>query len=180
MNYHCSRSGMEPVSRPENLIPLGSFPLRSSRSVPSSLNSEALAIQDSFREVIQSAGLPHAPLQDAVRSSPCAPLILKTGVLFPEVILSNFLTGAVLTPYFCTWGPSDLMELQRNMALSPDSKQLPVPLSVSTISRKLFSIRYEDRRTRRKSLEICRRLSLRFQKRSDVSQLRFLTHTTPL
>ena len=45
---------------------------------------EALAIQDSFREVIR------------VRSSPCAPLILKTGVYFPKSFW-NFLTGAVLT-----------------------------------------------------------------------------------
>jgi hypothetical protein len=52
---------------------------------------------------------------------------------------------------FCTWGPSDLMELQRNLSYHGLENPFPFPLFYYDIQ-KIFSIVYEDRRSRR-SLE---------------------------
>ncbi len=64
---------------------------------------------------------------------------------------SDFLGWCGADPSFCTWGPSDLMELQRNLAYH----QLPIRFRSRfciMISRKFSASVYEDRRTRR-SLE---------------------------
>lgn len=49
---------------------------------------------------------------------------------------------------FCTWGPGDLMELQRNFAWHHMENPFPFPLFYYDIQ-KIFSIVYEDRKTRR-------------------------------
>ncbi len=69
---------------------------------------------------------------------------------FPEVI-HDFLEWCGEDAHFCSWGPSDLMELQRNMAYH----QLPIPFPFPFLYydiQKIFSIVYEDRKSRR-SLE---------------------------
>ncbi len=73
---------------------------------------------------------------------------LERGRPFPEV-MGAFLEWCGEEPYiFCTWGTLDLTELQRNMKfynMTPLSDK-PIPyLDVQ----KLFSIAYEDRKTRR-------------------------------
>lgn len=66
-------------------------------------------------------------------------------------VASRFLEWCGSDVMFCTWGPLDLTELQRNMAFyhMPPLTDRPLPfLDVQ----KLFSIAYEDRKSRR-SLE---------------------------
>lgn len=70
--------------------------------------------------------------------------------LFSEVI-QDFLNWCGEDPVFCTWGPADLTELQRNMSYHDISHKFPFPFLYYDIQ-KIFSIVYEDRKTRR-SLE---------------------------
>lgn len=69
---------------------------------------------------------------------------------FPEII-KDFFSWCGENPSFCTWGPADLTELQRNMAYYSISSPFPFPLLYFDIQ-KIFSIVYEDRKSRR-SLE---------------------------
>ena len=66
---------------------------------------------------------------------------------FPDVI-RDFLAWCGDTPCFCTWGSTDLLELQRNMDWYGIVSPLPFPLIYYDIQ-KIFSIVYEDRKTRR-------------------------------
>lgn len=68
---------------------------------------------------------------------------------FPEII-PEFLSWCQ-DALFCTWGPADLTELQRNLAYYHIKSPFPFPLIYFDIQ-KIFSIVYEDRKTRR-SLE---------------------------
>lgn len=69
---------------------------------------------------------------------------------FPEII-RDFMEWCGKDPKFCTWGPGDLTELQRNLAYYHIPSSFPFPLLYFDIQ-KIFSIVYEDRKTRR-SLE---------------------------
>jgi hypothetical protein len=51
-------------------------------------------------------------------------------------------------PIFCTWGPLDLMELQRNLRYFGMKSLSTVPLKYYDVQ-KLFSIAFEDRKSRR-------------------------------
>lgn len=72
---------------------------------------------------------------------------------FPEVF-SDFLIWCGEDPVFCTWGPGDLAELQRNVAWHikkqhlPESWPFPFPFFFRDIQ-KIFSYVYEDHRQRR-------------------------------
>lgn len=69
---------------------------------------------------------------------------------FPEII-HDFMEWCGKDAKFCTWGPADLTELQRNLAYYHIPSPFPFPLIYYDIQ-KVFSIIYEDRKTRR-SLE---------------------------
>lgn len=69
---------------------------------------------------------------------------------FPEII-PDFFAWCGSDPHFCTWGPADLTELQRNLSYHKIPSPLPFPLMYYDIQ-KIFSIVYEDRKSRR-SLE---------------------------
>ncbi len=69
---------------------------------------------------------------------------------FPAVA-RKFFSWCGEEPSFCTWGPADLTELQRNMAYYGMRLPFPFPFFYYDIQ-KIFSIVYEDRKTRR-SLE---------------------------
>lgn len=110
---------------------------------------ENLQYVDSFREIVQPVVYRtlHFKTQEIVA---LRQIDLQNARNFPEVI-SDFLTWCGDDQEFCTWGPSDLMELQRNLAYH----QLPIPFPFPFLYydiQKIFSIVYEDRRTRR-SLE---------------------------
>jgi len=79
---------------------------------------------------------------------------------FPEVAADFFSwcrdcgeSGAeeACKPEFCTWGPADLTELQRNLSYYNIKSPFAFPLMYFDIQ-KIFSIVYEDRKSRR-SLE---------------------------
>lgn len=75
---------------------------------------------------------------------------LKQSRKFPEVI-RDFFAWCGEDFVLCTWGPSDLPELQRNMDFYGIANLLPKPLFYYDVQ-KLFSLLYEDGKARR-SLE---------------------------
>lgn len=75
---------------------------------------------------------------------------LEKGRPFKEVI-EEFLKWCGEDPVFCTWGPLDLLELQRNMKYYGMPLLSDCPIRYYDIQ-KLFSIAYEDKKSRR-SLE---------------------------
>ena len=74
----------------------------------------------------------------------------KKARTFSEVA-ADFLAWCGNDPVFCTWGPADLTEFQRNLAYYKLHSPFPFPLIYYDIQ-KIFSIVYEDRKSRR-SLE---------------------------
>ena len=75
---------------------------------------------------------------------------LQKGRPFPEV-MQEFLDWCGEDYIFCTWGPLDLFELQRNMKYYHMDPLASAPIRFLDVQ-KLFSIAYEDRKSRR-SLE---------------------------
>lgn len=76
--------------------------------------------------------------------------MLKGARTFPEVF-KDFLAWCGESVHFCTWGSLDLYELQRNLCYHGLENPFRAPLMYFDIQ-KIFSILYEDRKTRR-SLE---------------------------
>lgn len=72
---------------------------------------------------------------------------LKKGKPFQEV-MKKFLEWCGDDVIYCTWGPLDLLELQRNMAYYDMELLTDRPLRYYDIQ-KLFSIVYEDKKSRR-------------------------------
>lgn len=72
---------------------------------------------------------------------------LSKGRPFPEVI-REFAAWCGKDFMFCTWGMMDLTELQRNMKYYNTKDFLGYPVKYYDVQ-KLFSIAYEDRKTRR-------------------------------
>lgn len=112
------------------------------------LNKE-LQIIDQFHEVIRPVVYRtlHFRTKQIVHLTPAE---LNTAREFPTVI-SDFFAWCGEDPLFCIWGSCDLTELQRNL----NFHQLPSPFAFPLIYydiQKIFSIVYEDRKTRR-SLE---------------------------
>ncbi len=72
---------------------------------------------------------------------------------FPEVAEDFFAwcRNSADPPVYCSWGPADLTELQRNLAYHQMNSPFPFPLLYYDLQ-KIFSIVYEDRKSRR-SLE---------------------------
>lgn len=75
---------------------------------------------------------------------------LETGRPFPEVA-REFFDWCGEDSMFCTWGPLDLTELQKNMKFYQMPPLCEKPIAFYDVQ-KLFSIAYEDRKSRR-SLE---------------------------
>ena len=75
---------------------------------------------------------------------------LADGTPFPEAA-EEFLQWCGPEYYFFTWGNQDVMELQRNLKYYGRLSLIPGPVTYYDVQ-KLFSIRYEDRKSRR-SLE---------------------------
>jgi len=76
--------------------------------------------------------------------------MLKNARTFPDVF-RDFLIWCGNTAHFCTWGSQDLYELQRNLCYHRLENPFCTPLKFFDIQ-KIFSILYEDKKTRR-SLE---------------------------
>ncbi len=72
---------------------------------------------------------------------------LQKGRPFPEV-MQEFLEWCGTDFVFCTWGPLDLFELQRNMKYYEMEPLSDVPIRFLDVQ-KLFSIAFEDKKVRR-------------------------------
>lgn len=72
---------------------------------------------------------------------------LQKGRPFPEV-MQEFLKWCGTDFVFCTWGPLDLFELQRNMKYYEMEPLSDVPIRFLDVQ-KLFSIAFEDKKVRR-------------------------------
>lgn len=72
---------------------------------------------------------------------------LENGRLFPDV-MKDFIKWCGEDYIFCTWGTLDLSELQKNMAFYEMEPLTLKPLKYFDIQ-KLFSIAYEDKKSRR-------------------------------
>ncbi|MCR5032891.1 MAG: exonuclease domain-containing protein [Lachnospiraceae bacterium] len=71
---------------------------------------------------------------------------LEKGSPFPEVC-EKFLNWCGEDPIFCTWGPTDLTQLQKNMDYYHLKPLTDKPLAFLDVQ-KLFSIAYQDKKTR--------------------------------
>ena len=63
-------------------------------------------------------------------------------------VIQHFLRWAGTAAHFCTWGSLDLFELQRNILYHGFENPFPKPLYFYDLQ-KIFSIAYEDRKSRR-------------------------------
>lgn len=72
---------------------------------------------------------------------------LEKGRKFPDV-MKEFLSWCGEDYIFCTWGPLDLLELQRNIHFYGMNPISDGPLAFLDVQ-KLFSIAYEDKKSRR-------------------------------
>lgn len=110
---------------------------------------ESRAVTGQFREVVkpQIYRTLHFKTKEivALRS-----IDFECARTFPEII-EDFLAWCGEDSMFCTWGPADLTELQRNLSYYDIPSPFPFPLLYFDIQ-KIFSIVYEDRKSRR-SLE---------------------------
>lgn len=138
LEWNQSNTGEEDdtVVLPFEIIEIGAIKLNEDMSIISEFNE--LVKPQVYHEMHQITGmLVHLEMEELERGRP-----------FTEVV-SQFEEWCGEEEYiFCTWGPADLTELQRNRkyyGLEPLSDR-PIPfLDVQ----KLFSIAYEDRKCRR-------------------------------
>lgn len=93
---------------------------------------------DHFRRLVKPAVYPelHEKILEVTHMD--KKLLLDEGKPFPEA-LSEFLDWCGPNPVFCTWGPMDLTELQRNMAFYHMPIPFPKPLLYYDVQ-KLYSI----------------------------------------
>jgi len=84
---------------------------------------------------------------------------LKSARIFPQVA-ADFLSWCGEDVLFCSWGPLDLAELQRNMSFYGMENPLPTPLFYYDVQ-KLFSIQYEDGKVRRSLEDAVEHLEIR-------------------
>lgn len=120
---------------PFEIIDIGAIKLNSKRNMTSEFN-QLIKPQVYLKMHTITSKLIHLHMRDLMKGNP-----------FSEV-MREFLDWCGENYIFCTWGPADLLELQRNMAyygMEPLSNKSIRYLDVQ----KLFSISYEDRKIRR-------------------------------
>lgn len=138
LEWNQSNTGAEPeiAVMPFEIIEIGAIKLNEEKSIVGEFDQ--LVKPSVYHELFRvTSQLVRLRLEELERGKP-----------FPEVC-KEFLEWCGEDPVFCTWGPTDLTELQRNM-----NYHLMEPLSNGPIEfldvQKLFSIAFEDRKTRRK------------------------------
>ncbi len=110
---------------------------------------ESLALTDRFHEVIRPQVYRELHYKTKEIISLRA-IDFANARSFPEVA-EDFFAWCGEDAVFCTWGTADLTELQNNLAYHQMASPFPFPLLYYDIQ-KIFSITYEDRKSRR-SLE---------------------------
>ncbi len=140
LEWNQSNTGKEPEVKeiPFEIIDIGAVKLDACRTMTGEFNQLVKpAVYGQMHRI--TGNLIHLHMQD-----------LQKGRPFVEVV-NDFLSFAGKDPVFCTWGPLDLYELQRNMHYYHLEPLSSTPLKFLDVQ-KLFSIAYEDRKSRR-SLE---------------------------
>lgn len=137
LEWNQSSTGKEEVSKtlPFEIIEIGAIKLNSNRRMIDEF-SELIKPQV-YHEMHRITGkLIHLQMEQLEQGSP-----------FPEVMerFQNWCGGDYI---FCTWGPLDLVELQRNIRYYGLEPLADGPFRFLDVQ-KLFSIAYEDRKSRR-------------------------------
>lgn len=140
LEWNQSNTGEEPEVKeiPFEIIDIGAIKLNGDRTMIDEFNQLVKPTVYEHMHKITS-NLIHLHMKD-----------LQKGRPFVEVI-TEFFEWAGKDRIFCTWGPLDLYELQRNMHYYHLEPLSDVPIRFLDVQ-KLFSIAYEDRKSRR-SLE---------------------------
>lgn len=137
MEWNQSNTGEEPeVERlPFEVIEIGAIKLNEQRVMVSEFSE--LVKPEVYREMHTiTSKLIHMQMEELERGKP-----------FAEVA-SRFLEWCGEDYLFCTWGAQDLTELQKNMKFFGMEPLSDGPIPFLDVQ-KLFSIAYEDRKTRR-------------------------------
>lgn len=137
LEWNQSNTGKEPEAKeiPFEIIDIGAVKLNSERVMTGEFNQLVKpAVYQDMHKI--TGNLIHLHMED-----------LQKGRPFTEVI-EEFLSWCGDDYIFCTWGPLDLFEIQRNMHFYHMKPLSNVPLRFLDVQ-KLFSIAYEDGKTRR-------------------------------
>ncbi len=140
LEWNQSDTGEEPEVKimPFEIIDIGAIKLNENRAMIDEYNQLVKPVV--YRHMHKITGnLIHLHMKD-----------LEKGKAFPEM-MREFLDWCGEDFIFCTWGPLDLYELQRNMHYYEMEPLSGKPIRFLDIQ-KLFSIAYEDKKSRR-SLE---------------------------
>lgn len=140
LEWNQSNTGEEPEIKtmPFEIIDIGAIKLNEEREMIEEYNQLIKPTVYQYMHKI-TGNLIHLHMKD-----------LQKGRPFVDVI-REFLCWCGEDFIFCTWGPLDLYELQRNMHYYEMEPLSDIPIKFLDIQ-KLFSIAYEDKKTRR-SLE---------------------------
>ncbi|MCD8105243.1 MAG: exonuclease domain-containing protein [Lachnospiraceae bacterium] len=111
--------------------------------------NEALQVTGQFREIVRPQV--YTSLHFRTREIVTLRSLDFEGARSFQEVAADFFAWCLEEPLFCTWGPADLTELQRNLSYYNMENPFPFPLMYYDIQ-KIFSIVYEDRKSR-KSLE---------------------------
>jgi DNA polymerase III epsilon subunit-like protein len=137
LEWNQSSSGKEEVCKilPFEIIEIGAIKLDDNRRITDQFSQ--LIKPQIYHEMHQITGrLIHLRMEQ-----------LEQGMLFPEA-MERFRKWCGEDFIFCTWGPLDLVELQRNIRYYGLEPLSDGPFKYLDVQ-KLFSFAYEDRRARR-------------------------------
>ncbi len=137
LEWNQSSTGKEEISKilPFEIIEIGAIKLNSSRKMVDEF-SELIKPQVYHEMHHITSKLIHLQMNQ-----------LEQGHFFPEV-MERFRDWCGEDYIFCTWGPLDLVELQRNIRYYELEPLADGPFRFLDVQ-KLFSIAYEDRKSRR-------------------------------
>lgn len=138
LEWNQGNTGQEVKEIPFEVIDIGAVKLNENRNIIDKYNQLVKPVV--YRQMNRITGdLVHLHMEDLQRGRP-----------FVEV-MDEFLAWCGEDYIFCTWGPLDLFELQRNMHYFHMAALSKRPVRFLDVQ-KLFSIAYEDKKSRR-SLE---------------------------
>lgn len=137
LEWNQSNTGKEPEAKeiPFEIIDIGAVKLNSERIKAGEFNQLVKpAVYQQMHKI--TGNLIHLHMED-----------LEKGRPFTEV-MEEFLSWCGEDYIFCTWGPLDVFEIQRNMHFYHMPPLSSAPIRFLDVQ-KLFSIAYEDGKTRR-------------------------------
>lgn len=143
LEWNQGNTGQEVKEIPFEVIDIGAVKLNENRNIIDKYNQLVKPVV--YRQMNRITGdLVHLHMEDLQRGRP-----------FVEV-MDEFLAWCGEDYIFCTWGPLDLFELQRNMHYFHMAALSKRPVRFLDVQ-KLFSIAYEDKKQEKSG--VCHRLS---------------------